>query len=268
MPHPVPPSPRHRVNPRTKFKYLITGKWRLIAIAVCLFLILLGKGQATPLPPLQTHPLPPQLAQWEDSSNSGDYFDRVQPTSVGYLVWSEFPIKVYIERPTNPRDRRFQAWVNDVQTAVAEWNDYLPLTLVEQPEQADILWERVRPPLRATLNRETRQFEIPIARNAEANYKVYRRPGTPPHLAHRFTIQLSPSQTDEDTLATARHELGHALGIWGHSPLKTDALYPTQVRYPPPISARDINTLKKIYQQPTRLGWAIESDIQSRLFPR
>jgi predicted Zn-dependent protease len=34
-------------------------------------------------------------------------------------------------------------------------------------------------------------------------------------------------------------------------------MYFSQVREPPPISARDINTLKRIYQQPTRLGWPV-----------
>jgi predicted Zn-dependent protease len=31
--------------------------------------------------------------------------------------------------------------------------------------------------------------------------------------------------------------------------------YFSQVRNPPPISPRDVNTLKRIYQQPTSLGW-------------
>ena len=53
------------------------------------------------------------------------------------------------------------------------------------------------------------------------------------------------------------HEIGHALGIWGHSPEVTDALYFAQVRQPPLISARDVNTRKRVYAQPTRLGWAV-----------
>ncbi|MDY6806095.1 MAG: peptidase, partial [Cyanobacteriota bacterium] len=42
---------------------------------------------------------------------------------------------------------------------------------------------------------------------------------------------------------------------WGHSEEERDVMYYSQVGSPPPISARDINTLKRIYQQPTRLGW-------------
>ena len=76
-------------------------------------------------------------------------------------------------------------------------------------------------------------------------------------LYHRFAILLSPSQTGNYLLAAARHELGHALGIWGHSKLQSDALYFSQVRNPPLISARDVNTLKRVYEQPTNLGWNI-----------
>ncbi|WP_242032666.1 peptidase [Oscillatoria sp. FACHB-1406] len=215
---------------------------------------------ATPpqnLPLLQVYPLPPQLERWQDSEQQGDYFDAIKPTAVGYLIWSSFPIKVYIEPPNDPADRRFQGWFKAVETAVTEWNQYLPLERVAEREVADIICLRSRPPLRATLNRQTRTFEFPTARNAEASYKLYWRGNNPSTLVHRFTLEISPNQTDAFTLATARHELGHALGIWGHSPDPADALYDTQVNNPPPISARDINTLKKIYQQQTRLGGSL-----------
>ncbi len=217
------------------------------------------------LPAPQTHPLPPTLAQWQDISTTGDYFTQVKLTPVGYLVWSQFPIKVYVERPTDPTEsssgiKRFQDWVNAVLRAVQEWSIYLPVEVVAQPAIADISILRSRPPLQASLNRETGQFNIPRARSAETRYEFYLRKaiGAPEEiLSQRFTIQLSPDQTVEYTLATARHEFGHALGIWGHSPLETDTMYFSQVRNPPQISARDINTLKRIYEQPTRLGWPL-----------
>ena len=73
-----------------------------------------------------------------------------------------------------------------------------------------------------------------------------------------MTVEVSSNFTGVSLLATMRHELGHALGIWGHSPNENDALYYSQVSNPVGISARDINTLKEIYQQPTKLGWQIE----------
>jgi predicted Zn-dependent protease len=207
---------------------------------------------------------------------AGDYFSQIKLTPVGYLVWSEFPVKIYVERPKDPDEssasiQRFQEWVDVVLQAVREWSVYLPLEVVTQREGADILILRDRPPLQASFDRETGKFNIPRARSAETRYEFYLRQAAisfagaqgaiAPEkvLSQRFTIRLSPHQSADYTLATARHELGHALGLWGHSPLETDTMYFSQVRNPPPISARDINTLKRIYQQPTRLGWSLAS---------
>ncbi|HEY9891603.1 MAG TPA: peptidase [Candidatus Sericytochromatia bacterium] len=214
------------------------------------------------LPTPQTHPLPVTLGQWQDATNKGDYFSEIKLTPVGYLVWSQFPIKVYVERPINVAEsssnQRIQAWVNAVITSIEQWSVYLPLVVVTEREMADISILRSRPPLQASVNRETGQFNIPRARAAETRYEFYLRQDLSNSvLSQRFTIQLSPDQTIEYTRATARHELGHALGIWGHSLLETDIMYFSQVRNPPPISARDINTLKRIYEQPTRLGWSL-----------
>lgn len=215
----------------------------------------------------QVHPLPTTLIQWQDTTGAGDYFSKIKLTPVGYLVWSQFPVKIYVERPKDPDEssasvQRFQEWVDAVLQAVREWSVYLPLEVVTQREGADILILRDRPPLQASFDRETGKFNIPRARSAETRYQFYLgKVATAPGgiLSQRFTIQLSPHQTADYTLATARHEIGHALGIWGHSPLETDTMYFSQVRHPPQISVRDINTLKRIYQQPTRVGWPLAS---------
>ncbi len=208
------------------------------------------------LPALQTHPLPLSLAQWHDDSAQGDYFDAVQPTNVGYLVWSHFPVSVYVEPPTEPptgAGDRSQEWFDAVQRAIQEWTTYLPLTVVSTPDRADITFWRRAPRIEG--------FSAPNfrARAAETEYQLYiqRSAQAPATLSHRFTIVIRPRQPIY-VEASARHELGHALGIWGHSPTATDALYFSQVRTPPPISVRDINTLRRVYEQPTRLGWAVE----------
>jgi predicted Zn-dependent protease len=197
--------------------------------------------------PPKPHPLPPTLAQWQDSTNTGDYFSQLTTTQVGYLVWSQFPVRVYVEPPKAVSEKQAQAWVNGVLQGVQEWSTYLPLTVVEQPEVADITIARKAPPLQISPG-----SNIPRARSAQTTYELYTSNKV---LSHRFTILLSPSQTGEYLIAAARHEFGHALGIWGHSPLQTDALYFSQVRNPSPISSRDVNTLKRVYEQPTSLGW-------------
>lgn len=247
--------------------------WQMLLAFFCVCgLGLFSAAQPAPngsnLPALQPHPLPATLSHLQDPARSGDYFDQIKPVSVGYLVWSQFPVRVYVQ-PLQPEERngsfsaqRSQLWIDAVLQAVQEWSQYLPLQLVEQPQGADITIVRSAPPLRlepdSSSDPQRPRLTIGRARAAETRFDLYtKQQGSDTILSHRFTIYLRPDQAAQYTLATARHELGHAMGIWGHSPHETDALYFSQVRQPPQISPRDINTLKRIYEQPTRLGWKL-----------
>jgi predicted Zn-dependent protease len=46
------------------------------------------------------------------------------------------------------------------------------------------------------------------------------------------------------------HELGHAIGLWGHSPNPTDIMYTHPLVSQ--LSSRDIQTVRKLYEHPTR----------------
>jgi predicted Zn-dependent protease len=218
------------------------------------------------LPPSRVHPLPNSLTRWRDRSNQGDYFDQIQPLPVGVLIWSQFPVQVYVESPIATAanvgaklDPQAQVWTQAVKQAVVEWQSYLPLKLVDRPELADItIWRSPAPLTKGSVKPGDRNYRV---RSAETRYELYAKQvgNAPPLLAHRCTIWLRPSQTPQYIQAAARHELGHALGLWGHSPLQTDALYFSQVRHPAAISPRDLNTLKRVYQQPTHLGWPLLS---------
>ena len=220
-------------------------------------------SQSPNFPSPKIHPLPPSLAQWQTKDDIGDYFAQIQTTDVGYLVWTEFPLKIYLEQPdflnNSASNLRFQQWVTAIREAIDEWNNYLPLVEIDSPELADIIITRSQVDRDIQLDPETGLYKIPRAITAQTTYEFYLSSDTPAVLRHRMKVQISPDIGKNATLATARHELGHAMGIWGHSDRETDALYFSQVSDPPPISARDLNTLKKIYQQPTRLGWEIGS---------
>ncbi len=244
----------------------------------------LPAAATTALPELKPHPLPPTLAQWRDPQPTGDYFDQVKPLRVGYLVWSHFPVTVYVE-PVSPAEQNYpprlrqaETWITAVRLAIQEWNPYLPLKLVDQAKTADIAIWRSPPPLKlepddtaepsATSSNPSSRPTLRLSRvrSAETQFDLYLKPTADPGqsalLAHRFTIRLRPDQAPLYLQAAARHELGHALGIWGHSQLETDVMYFSQVRHPGPISPRDINTLKRIYEQPTRLGWNLDRSSQ------
>ena len=202
------------------------------------------------MPNPQVHPLPDLLAQWQDLTQAGDYFDRVAVLPVGYLVWSEFPVMIAIEA-----DQTDLTWNKAIHQAIQEWQAYLPLKIVAASEQADIRVVRSGIPI----SRPPGSLELPRVRTAETRYETYADPQADGRsiLKHRCTVVIRPGQAPLTLLAAARHELGHALGIWGHSQNETDVMYFSQVKTPPHISPRDVNTLKRIYQQPTRLGWPL-----------
>lgn len=202
------------------------------------------------LPLAQVHPLPQTLAQWNETQNAqGDYFDQIKPAKPGFLIWSHWPIQVHIAPPPKGVLIKPEDWHNAILRAVQDWQPYLPLSLVTSPTEADITISANPPQQRSGAR----------VRSAETRFELYAS-GDRPILAHRISIYIRPSQTIPYLSAAARHELGHGLGIWGHSQNPADVMYFAQVRQPPAISARDINTLKRVYQQPTQLGWPIPDD--------
>lgn len=186
--------------------------------------------------PYQAHPLPDSLL---DIASEEHYGEQLEETAIGALVWSEFPVTVYLD------ENALERWQIQMMSVVEQWGDYLPLERIEDSERADIvIWQRRPPPRRVGGD-----FRAAAAR---VSYELYWRDQ---RLGHRVEILLSPTQGTDAAQAALRHELGHALGIWGHSDRPTDVMYYSQVRYPPAISLRDLATLRYVYEQPTRLGW-------------
>lgn len=249
-----------------KFFIFITFIIMTVALIVVLKIPQLQAQSIDPrFPDLQIHTLPFELEQWQDLDHNGDYFEQIETTPFGYLIWSNFPVKIYVDHPIEPdpniaEDQRFLQWEEIVKNGIQDWENYFPLVITQNPIEADILIERKSPPLRREVDPQTGRLVRSRARSAQTNYEFYLSSDSIPILRHRMKIMISPGKNPEATLSASRHEFGHALGIWGHSNSENDVMYYAQVRDYPPISSRDLNTLKKIYQQSTRLGWPLKID--------
>ncbi len=156
------------------------------------------------LPSPKIHPLPQSLAQWQTKDDFGDYFSQIQTTAVGYLVWSKFPLKIYLEQPNSldnsASNLRFQQWVIAIREAIKEWNNYLPLVEIEDPELADIIITRSQVDREIQLDPVSGLYKIPRAITAQATYEFYLNSDSPPLLCHRMKVQISPDLGKNATL--------------------------------------------------------------------
>lgn len=248
-----------------KFKRIIKSNIKFVLLILCTLIILINfsisvKAKESNLPPLKVHPLPTTLQQWK-AETEDNYFQEIQPHLAGYLIWSNFPIKVYIQTPDDNLSpaglSQFQQWQKAVRMSIESWNPYLSLIEVENSDKADILIYRRYPQIKAEINPETGLYNLPRAKAATTSVKFYLTQTPPIQLRHTMSIEVNPNQTFDYLVTNITHELGHAIGIWGHSLNTNDVMYHSHSREIPAISSSDINTLKKIYQQPTRLGWNI-----------
>lgn len=193
------------------------------------------------------------------SGRENDYLDAV--TERGVYRWSpaRLPVKVFVESGMDvpgyrPIDRILLLGAfNDWERAS---NNKLAWTLVSKPEDADIVcsWTN-QPSVRGGaleagntvvctwLNRLTGRGAI-----VSAHIKILTELGY-------------NSFSDSEMKRICLHEVGHALGLQGHSREYNDVMYPAATgKQLPFLTTRDIDTIRALYSSYDVLGPAIASE--------
>jgi superkiller protein 3 len=175
-----------------------------------------------------------------------DYFDRITLYSNGRITrFSEMPIKIFIDE-SSLRDEGSKDYLEDLNYALQQWRSesegMVSFQRVPSREEADISVEWINKTLST---RADNALGEAILVEMEEEGKT------------RLTVEIQLSMVMPDGVerlshdrmkAVALHELGHALGLWGHSPFKEDVMYPSSENLHP--SSRDINTLRRLYSTP------------------
>lgn len=192
---------------------------------------------------------------------AGDYYNAVAQASAG-LQFSRLPVKIFLGSLP-------QGWQTAIRQALDGWVKVFPLKEVPSREGADIVlsW--------AASTKESHR----AGRENDWAQVERKEDGT---IAKRTKIAFvdldsSGHWSEEQKLATVLHELGHALGIQGHSDKPRDVMFGTirdvQIEVtpggpfsPPDIgpapwnmslprnpSQRDVNTLIRLYNSPSPL---------------
>ena len=179
-----------------------------------------------------------------------NYKHRLMSTSAGWPRLDQWCVWVEPSLEKGPGARWDRRWLESVDSALARWEELLPIRRVLDPSSAQVRILRRRPPLRFGDDGKSRASH---GRASLRLTEVLRQNvwWVEPHV----DVLISPAQRAQAIEATALHELGHAFGLWGHSNENTDAM--AGVPGPRPVlelSPRDRATLRWLYAQPTPFG--------------
>ena len=204
----------------------------------------LAAAEARPSPG-SSHTTPSGNAS--NPSPTADYRHRLTPTPYGWPRLDHWCVWIEPGADTGPAALWDGRWRQAVDGALEAWRSQLPITVVDEPQRAQVLVLRRRPPLQ---NRRASHGRAELSLR-EVRHGTAGQASGGWILEPLVTVQLSPGQGLQPMQATALHELGHAFGLWGHSDQAGDAMAAVPGARPVlTLSPRDRATLRWLQAQP------------------
>lgn len=147
-----------------------------------------------------------------------------------------FPLKVYIQQNSGVP----AYYVNEIKKAYNKWQNVtggtISFKLVSSPENADMkcYFEQDLP----NLSDDTAGYH---------QFKYYGDTIADSVIRFRYTDKNGRAYPADMIYNVALHEIGHSLGLAGHSSKSSDLMYPISLNRKYDISKRDLTTLKLLY---------------------
>ncbi len=181
-----------------------------------------------------------------------NYLDAACPKAIQRWAPSQIPLRVYLEDGTGVtgyRPQIRQCMIDAFAAWVKASDGRLSFKIVAYPQQANIICHWISNPGKANLSSKEQgitQMKFCSFGSGVNNCMM---------LSAEIFILISHQRnhlplSDAVMGSVCLHELGHALGISGHSPYPDDVMYATLSPYDIPsiLSDRDAGTIKRLYQ--------------------